>query len=349
MTNFFEIIRILFLGALSFFTASFLEPFLYRFLLKYNFGKQIRVDLNAPIFSNLHKKKEGTPTMGGILIWLTLIIFLALFWSLGKIFPETLLAKLNFLSRKETYLPLGIFLIAAFLGLIDDILGVYRIGPKGGGIRMRQRVILYAFAALIGGWWFFYKLGWDQIHIPFLGDFAIGLWYIPIFIFAVVSSGFSLNETDGLDGLAAGVLISAFSALTLIAFVQGRHDLASFTAVISGALLAFLWFNIPPAKFFMGDTGSMSLGVLLGVLSMLTNTFFLLPFFGFILVLESASVIIQIASRKILKRKVFLSAPIHHHFEAKGWQEPQIVMRFWVISAIFTIIGLIIFFLDKHL
>ncbi|MBI2450759.1 MAG: phospho-N-acetylmuramoyl-pentapeptide-transferase [Parcubacteria group bacterium] len=345
----FEIIRILILGSLSFLAALTFTPIFFKLFERYRLGKQIRIDENAPIFSSLHKKKEGTPTMGGILIWFTLIFLLFIFWFLAWLFPETFLVKINFLSRKETYLPLSLLLVGAFLGFIDDWLGIRRIGLKGGGIRMRQKVLLYSIAALIGGLWFFYKLDWDQIHIPFLGDFTIGIWYIPLFIFSVVASGFSLNETDGLDGLAGGVLISAFSALTLIAFSQGRYDLAVFTAVISGALLAFLWFNIPPARFFMGDTGSMSLGITLGVLSMLTNTFFLLPFFGFILVLESSSVIIQIASRLFFKKKVFLSTPIHHHFEAKGWPESRVVMRFWIISAIFTVFGLIIFFLDRHI
>jgi phospho-N-acetylmuramoyl-pentapeptide-transferase len=172
-------------------------------------------------------------------------------------------------------------------------------------------------------------------------------WYIPTFIFVLVATSFSVNETDGLDGLAGGTLLIAFASYAIISFVMGRYDLTVFCAVIIGALLAFLWFNIPPARFYMGDTGSMSLGITLGIIAMLTNNVFILPFIGFIFVVESVSVIIQILSRKIRHKKVFLSAPIHHHFQAKGWSESKIVMRFWLISGIMAVIGLMIFFADK--
>ena len=201
--------------------------------------------------------------------------------------------------------------------------------------------------AIVGAWWFYYKLEWDLIHVPFLGNFNIGPWYIPLFIFIIVATSFSVNETDGLDGLAGGTLLAAFSAYAAISLVEGRTDLAAFCVVISGALLAFLWFNINPARFFMGDTGAMSLGVTLGVIAMLTNTVFLLPLIGFVFVFESISVIIQVASKKIRKKKVFRAAPIHHHFEAIGWSEPKIVMRFWIISAVTTVLGLILFLVDK--
>jgi phospho-N-acetylmuramoyl-pentapeptide-transferase len=180
-----------------------------------------------------------------------------------------------------------------------------------------------------------------------LGNFNIGWWYIPLFIFVIVATSFSVNETDGLDGLAGGTLLFSFTAYAAIAYIQGKTDLAAFCVVIVGALLSFLWFNINPARFFMGDTGAMSLGVTLGVVAMLTNTVIILPIIGFIFVLESASVLIQITSKKIRKKKVFLSAPIHHHFEALGWSEPRIVMRFWIISAVTSILGLILFLIEK--
>jgi phospho-N-acetylmuramoyl-pentapeptide-transferase len=150
-----------------------------------------------------------------------------------------------------------------------------------------------------------------------------------------------------LDGLLGGVSLFAFIALAVVAFTLGRYDLSVFSGVIIGALLAFLWFNIYPARFFMGDTGSMSLGITMGVIAMLTNSALLLPLFGFILVIESLSVIIQILSKAIRKKKVFLSSPLHHHFEALGWPESQVTMRFWIVSAVMSAIGLITYFLSR--
>ncbi|PLX20355.1 phospho-N-acetylmuramoyl-pentapeptide-transferase, partial [Candidatus Parcubacteria bacterium] len=182
---------------------------------------------------------------------------------------------------------------------------------------------------------------------PFLGNFTLGWSYILLFIFVIVATSFSVNEADGLDGLAGGVLLFSFAAYAVISFSLGKYDLATFCGVIAGALLAFLWFNVIPARFYMGDTGAMSLGVTLGIIAMLTNTVFILPIIGFVLVLESLSVIIQIISKKFRGgKKVFLSAPIHHHFEAKGWSEPKIVFRIWIVSGITAVIGLMVFLLD---
>jgi phospho-N-acetylmuramoyl-pentapeptide-transferase len=149
-----------------------------------------------------------------------------------------------------------------------------------------------------------------------------------------------------LDGLAGGVMMVAFGAYGTIAFIQGNFNMAAFCGVILGALLAFLWFNIYPARFFMGDTGSMSLGVTLGVIAMLTNQFLLLPLIGFVLVVESLSTIIQVLSKKIRGKKIFLSSPIHHHFEAKGWPETKVTMRFWILSAVMAVLGIILAFMD---
>ena len=226
-----------------------------------------------------------------------------------------------------------------------------RIGSKGGGVRVSQKLLIYTALSAIGAWWFYSPniLDWHVLSIPFFGNFDIGAWYIPIFMFVIVASAFSANETDGLDGLLGGVSLFAFGALAVVAFALGRFDLAAMLGGIIGALLAFLWFNIYPAKFFMGDTGSMALGITLGVTTMLTNTVFLLPFFAVILVAESVSVILQMAGRKLFKRKIFLSAPIHHHFEALGWPESQVTMRFWIISVVFAAFGLTVFFIDKFL
>jgi len=214
---------------------------------------------------------------------------------------------------------------------------------------MRHRLLLYLLVAIGGAWWFYTKLDFNSINIPFLGDWIINWWYIPVAIFVIVATSFSANETDGLDGLAGGVFLIMFAAFGVIAFVQGRIDLVVFISAIMGSLVAFLWFNIYPARFFMGDTGSMSLGVTLGVIAMLTDTVLLLPLIGIVFVIESLSVIAQVLSRKLRGKKIFLSAPLHHHFEAKGWHETQVTMRFWVISAIGAILGLIVFLVDSKI
>jgi phospho-N-acetylmuramoyl-pentapeptide-transferase len=232
------------------------------------------------------------------------------------------------------------------VGLVDDYYNVRRIGPSGGGLRMRHRLLLYTAIAVIGALWFYFKLDWDIVRIPFVKTYEIGAWYIPFFVLVIVATAFSVNNADGLDGLAGGALLTSFSAYAAIAYVQGRYDLATFCAVIAGAILAFLWFNVHPAKFFMGDTGAMALGVTLGVVALLTNTPFLLLPIGIIFVVESLSIIVQVASKKLRGKKVFLSAPIHHHFEASGWPEEKVVMRFWMVSGVGAIIGLVIAIVD---
>lgn len=343
-----QAVRVIGLSLVSFLVALALTPLISRLLVRFHAAKQIRSSESAPVFSQLHAKKAGTPTMGGTIIWVTVLGLAILFLVLDLLF-DGFWTYLSFVDRAQTYLPIAAMMIAAILGLADDILGVLKVGPYGGGLRMTQKLALYLALAIIGALWFYYRLDWSILHIPFLGNFEIGWWYIPLFVFIIVASAFSANETDGLDGLAGGTMLFTFSALTVVAFAIGRYDLAVFAGVTIGALLAFLWFNIYPARFFMGDTGSMSLGITMGVVAMLTNTTLLLPFFASILVLESLSVIIQVASKKLRGKKVFISAPIHHHFEALGWPETLVTMRFWIISAIFSALGLILFFLERYL
>jgi phospho-N-acetylmuramoyl-pentapeptide-transferase len=343
-----ETVRIAIIFAIAFLVALIITPLWFKFLKKHNFGKQLRTDPNTPIFQSLHKSKAGIPTGAGVIIWATVIGIAIVFDLLNHLFGGVW-HTFNFISRSETYLPLAAMLIAALLGLLDDWLGVLKIGgANGGGLKIRHKSILYFLIALIGAWWFYFRLGWDVLSIPFVGSVTIGWWYIPIFVFIIFASAFSANETDGLDGLLGGVSLFAFIALTTVAFVLHRYDLAAFGGAVVGADLAFLWNNIYPAKFIMGDTGSMALGVTIGVIAMLTNTTFLLPFFAIILVIESLSVIIQLISKKLRHgKKIFRSTPIHHHFEAIGWPESQVTMRAWIISAMFCALGLIIFFLSR--
>lgn len=336
------IAKIFILSTISFVVTILWTPLLTKFLYKYKLGKSIRDTGKTPIFSKLHKKKAGTPTMGGLLIWVTTAVLALGIFLLSMVPGLEFLEWLNFLTRSETLLPLGALVAAAVVGLIDDWIDIKHKDSKKGGLTVIHRLIIFSAIAVVGAWWFYFKLDWDVITIPFIDSFAIGAWYIPLFILVIVSTAFSVNETDGLDGLAGGVLATSFGAYAAIAFVQGRYDLAAFCGVISGALLAFLWFNVYPARFIMGDTGSMALGTTLGIVAMLTNTVFILPIIGSILVLESLSVIIQLGSKKTRGKKVFLSAPIHHHFEAKGWPETKIVMRAWIISSVSAVIGLIV-------
>lgn len=343
-----EVIRIAFFTVLAFALAMILTPIWTAFLFRHRLGKQIRTSETAPVMSALHQHKAGTPTMGGVIMWITVLGLALVFHGLRLWFSGSNWQYLDFLSRNETWLPLAAFVAAALVGMADDLFGIWRIGPKGGGLRMRHRLFLYTTISAVGAWWFYFKLGWDFLHVPLFGDVLVGPWYMAIFLLVIVATSFSLNETDGLDGLAAGTVLPAFAALAAIAFVQGRYDLAVFCGTIVGVLLAFLWFNIPPARFFMGDTGAMALGVALGIVAMLTNQALLLPVIAFVLVLESGSVILQIISKKLCGgKKIFKSSPLHHHLEALGWPEPKIVMRLWIVAGVSSVIGLILALLDR--
>jgi phospho-N-acetylmuramoyl-pentapeptide-transferase len=327
----FALAKTFWLATLSFLVAILWTPLFTDFLYKNRLGKRIRQtgfdEKKAPIFYSLHKHKENTPTMGGLLIWITAAVI-------------TLLMNLH---RGQTWLPLFTLVATGLVGAADDLMNIFGIGPNRGGLRFRWKLLIYTLIAVIGAWWFFYKLEFSIISVPWIGQVEIGAWYIPLFIGVLVFTTFSANEADGLDGLAGGVMASCFAAYGIIALIQGKAELAAFCGTILGALLAFLWFNVYPARFFMGDTGSMALGMTLGVISFLTDTVFILPIIAFVLWAEGLSAIIQILSKKLRQgKKIFLSAPIHHHFEAIGWPEPRITMRFWIISAVTAMIGLFI-------
>lgn len=333
----FVLLKILGFSTASFIMALLITPFVWSIISQYGQKKTRK-------FLDFHNHKNGIPTMGGIIIWLTTVFLILLIFILSRINP-TNFEKLNFLTRPQTYLPLGTLLFAGLIGLLDDILGIL----KKKLLTIKYKIAIFTTAGLIGAWWFHYKLEWSEIHIPFFGNFPIDGWYIPIFIFIIVATAFSANETDGLDGLLGGVMAIVFFIFTIIAFVTNKYDLAIFCASISGALIAFLWFNVYPAKFFMGDTGSVALGITAGVIAMLTDTALLLPLIMFIPFIETVSVIIQIASVKIWGKKVFLFTPLHHHFEKLGWPETQITMRFWIINGITSAIALTFFFLDRQI
>jgi len=348
---FMNVVKVLMTGLLAFILAFLLTPLWTHFLYKYKIG--IRIKENGvggdklTYVSKLHAWKAGTPTMGGLLVWFTvLVLAFASEWIFPLIAEATdtnFIARLDFLKRSQTWLPLFTLVTAGLLGLLDDYMSVRGIGKnKGGGMRFLARFWWLFGIAGTGAWWFYYKLGWDSIHIPALGDFSIGWWYIPLFLFVILFTAISSNETDGLDGLNGGVLLIAFSSFSLIAFVHNKVDLASFCAAVSGALMAFLWFNIYPARFFMGDTGAISLGTTLGVVALLTNSALVLFLIVFIYVFESGSAAAQLFAKRFLGRKLFLAAPLHHHFEALGWPEPKVVMRAWIFTAMTALAGVIL-------
>jgi len=328
---------------LSFIVFVLLEPFFTKQLIKLKIGKQIRENAisgeKSTIFSQLHAKKKGTPTMGGILIWGSIFIVVII----SRILSAMGITDHSLLNRKETWIPLFTLLSFGILGAIDDYFNIKGIG-KTKGLSAKIKIIWLTILSLMGGIWFNQKLGFDHISIPIPGIEAlhVGWFYIIIFVVVIIATANAVNFTDGLDGLASGLLILAFGSFGIIAYMKGMLILSALCGVIAGANVAFLWFNVPPARFYMGDTGSLALGATLGVIAMLTEQTLILPIIGFIFVVEAVSVILQLTWKKFFKRKLFSIAPIHHHFEKKGWAEFTVVMRFWIIGGIFTTIGTII-------
>lgn len=316
-------------------------PLIIDALTKLKIAKQMReCSLDgkaASLFQKLHLKKTGTPTMGGILIWGT-TLFIMLF---GHVLYLLDLTDKSLINRNETYLPLFTLISTALLGAIDDYFNIKGIG-KQKGLSAKPKLFWLTFFAILGAYWFYFKLGINEIFIPFVGHIYIGPWYIPLFIFIILASANAVNFTDGLDGLAGGLTIIAFSALAVISYAQSLLILTAFCTIIIGATLAFLWFNIPPAKFYMGDTGALSLGATLGVIAMLTDSVAVFPLIMFVFVIETLSVIIQLLSKKFRGKKIFHIAPLHHHFEHVGWPESQITMRFWIVGAFIAGLGLIL-------
>jgi len=368
----FNVVKVLSLATVAAVAAVLWTPLLTHFLYKHRLWKKTARDKTitgeaAPIFYKLHKDKEvKTPRFGGLLIWLTALGVVFVFWLLAKLSNNPLFENLNFLSRSQTWLPLFTLVAASIVGLFDDTLqvcyhpnseapasGIGRAFKKiitsisgrgryvGGGMAFKRRLLIVALIGVIGGWWFFSKLGWHSIHIPLIGEFSIGFLYIPLFVIVMVAS-WSGGIIDGLDGLAGGAFTSIFGAFSIIAFSQGKIDLAAFCAVIAGTLFAFLWFNIPPARFYMGETGILGLTSTMAVVAFLTDSVLVLPVIAGLLVAESGSAILQLFSKKIRKKKLFLSTPIHHHFEAKGWPSYKVTMRFWIIGIVLAIVGVVI-------
>lgn len=338
----FSLPAILGYAAFTFIIALMATPWFVRFLRVNKIGKQLRVETmdgrDPTIFRTYHENKRGTPTMGGILIWAS--IFITVFVSRILSFWGTVDHSL--LQRGQVYLPLFMLLSLGLLGGIDDYLNIRGVGKKKGLDALPKILSLLVISGL-GALWFFFKLDYSAIYIPYVGSVDVGLWYIPIFMFIIVSTANAVNFTDGLDGLAGGLLVIGFASFGILAYIMELYVLAAFCAVAVGAVAAFLWHNVPPAIFFMGDTGSLALGGTLGVIALMIDQVLVLPFIGFIFVIEGLSVVIQLTSKKFRGgKKVFYAAPIHHHFEAMKWGESKVTMRFWIIGAFMALVGIIV-------
>jgi len=316
------------LSLAAFLLAMFLTP-LYTFVAyRYKFWKKQRTTSTTgealTVFNKLHAGKftRNIPTMAGLIFVISI----------------TLVTLFN-LDRGQTWLPLASLVGGALVGLLDDVINIRGSGKGVAGLRSSLKFAMISVIGLGLGWYFFAKIGVDVIHVPFVGDWTLGWLIVPLFAFVVVATGNAVNISDGLDGLAGGLVSISYGAFGVIALLQGHFILAGFCFTVVGALLSYLWFNIFPARFFMGDVGSFALGTSLGVVAILTNTLLLLPVIGLVFVVEAGSSLLQIFSKKVFKRKIFISAPIHHHLEASGWPETKVTMRFWVIACVCAFIG----------
>ena len=347
----FDMVKVFAPSTIAFIVGLSITPFISHYLYEHKLwkkksGKQSGIGGGGtPIFNKLHLSREtGTPRMGGTIIWLSALITMLIVWCISQIFPDhEILGSLNFLVPKQTYLPLFTLVTGSLIGLIDDILEVRGTGTYlAGGLSLKKRLLVVATIGLIGAMWFYKTPGNSEIFMPFLGSYDIGIFFIPFFILVMIAV-YSGGVIDGIDGLAGGVFMSIFSAFAGIAFFQGQINLAAFCVVIVGGLLAFLWFNIPPARFYMSETGTMGLTVTLVIVAFLTKQVMILPIVAFPLFITSLSDVIQVCSKKWRGgKKVFLVAPLHHHFEALGWPAHQVAMRYWVLSIVFAIIGMIL-------
>ncbi|HEC32655.1 MAG TPA: hypothetical protein ENI63_00150 [Candidatus Kaiserbacteria bacterium] len=347
-----DIVKVIVPAALAFFIGIAITPIITHYLYKYKVwkkagGKTALDGTKAVEFTKLREDVETkTPRMGGIVIWGSVLFTILFLWILSLTSNNDTFNKLDFLSRSQTWIPLFTLLVGAFVGFINDVLDVTSSSGER-GISLKVRLIVVGTVSLFIGWWFFEKLGIVSIAIPFDGDLFIGWLIIPLFMLVSLAL-YASGVIDGIDGLSGGVFASIFAAYAGIAFYQQQIDLAAFNATVVGALLAFLWFNIPPARFWMTETGTMGLTMTIAVVAFMTDTLgggegiAVLPIIAILLVITVISNIVQVLSKKFRGKKVFKVAPLHHHFEAIGWPGYKVTMRYWVVSVVFAVIGIII-------
>lgn len=344
-----DVIRVLIPAGTAFVIGVGFTPILTHYLYEYKAwkktsGKMAYDGSSASEFNRLHEKHEmRAPRMGGVIVWASTLVTIMFFAFLSFFFPGAVTHELNFFSRGQSWLPLAALLVGAIAGLIDDLL---IIRPGGDGLRLRYRLFIVIGLSLLIGLWFYDKLDVRTVNIPFDGELYLGFLIVPFFVLTSLAL-FASGVIDGIDGLSGGVFAAIFASYSIIAFSQNQIDLAAFCAVVTAALLAFLWFNIPPARFYMSDTGTMALTLTIPVIAFLTDTLgegigvAVLPIIGAILVATVASDILQMIWKKAFGRKLFRIAPLHHHFEALGWPGEKVTMRYWILSIVFAFLGVI--------
>lgn len=345
--------KVLLPAVLSFIIGVIIAPAIGRFLTRHQLWKKKNVSKtidgkDATITASLHNdEKAPVPRLGGIVVWGSVFATALLLWSISKVYPTVFTEKLDFISRNQTWLPLFAMLVGALVGGLDDLLVVEAFGSKlnsyiGGGLSFPIRLLAVSSLGLFAGWWFYFKLGVDSVHIPFYGDFQMGGLLFILFFIIVTLATFSTGVIDGVDGLSGGVMSAVFAAYGMIAYLHGQVDIATLCFVIVGGIMAFLWFNIPPAMFYLTETGMLALSLSLSVIAFLTDAVMYLPIIAFPLLVTTASVILQLFWKRVFKKKLFLVAPLHHHFQAKGWPAYKVAMRYWIVSYMCAMLGVII-------
>lgn len=353
---FIEIVKVLLPAILAFLVGIGITPHITDFLYKKEMWKKSKKEKavdghGTPIFdAKLDKERiTKTPRMGGLVIWISAFLVGGLIWILARILNIDIFDKIEFISRNQTWIPFATLLLGAIIGLVDDFLTVNNKGSYlAGGLPLKTRLLVVGAVGILIGFWFFLKLDIITLGIPFLGEITIGWLIVPVYAIILIAV-YSGGVIDGIDGLAGGVFATIFGAYSVIAFSLHQYDLAAFGTLIMGAILAFLWFNIPPARFYMSETGSMALTMTIGVMAFMTDSLgggigiTVLPIIALPLVLTVLSVIIQVLSKKFRNgKKVFQVAPLHHHFEAIGWPAYKVTMRYWVFAIISATLGVVI-------
>lgn len=351
-----DIVKIFLPSITAFAVGIAITPFITHYLYKYKLWKKQSVQKTidgreATISASLHNDEaKKTPRMGGLVVWWSVTFTALIFWLVSYLTQTEIFTKLDFVSRNQTWLPLATLILGGIVGFVDDFLGTQggagKGGYIGGGLSLKKRLLIVGLMGLFCACWFYFKLDIQTIGLPILGDLYLGAFFIPLFIIVVIGI-YSGGVIDGIDGLSGGILGSIFAAYAGIAFYQNQINLAAFCAVVVGAILAFLWFNIPPARFFMSETGMMGLTITLAVVAFMTDSLgggygvIVLPIIALPLVLTSLSNIIQVTSKRFRNgKKVFMVAPIHHHFQAIGWPAYKVTMRFWIIGVICALLGM---------
>jgi phospho-N-acetylmuramoyl-pentapeptide-transferase len=344
------IIKILLPAVIAFVIGVLITPIITHNLYKYKVwkkqgGKNAIGGHEAVEFNRLKGEGETkTPRMGGIVIWGSVFITIGILYLFTLVSSNSFFTDVFFLSRSQTWIPFTVLFIGAAIGFLNDF---YDIQHEGTGVRLRVRLVLISILAAFIGWWFYEKLGVTSISMPFSEPLEIGILLIPFFVL-LTNALYASGVIDGIDGLSGGVFAMIFSAYAGVSIIQLQYDLATFCVMLTGAILAFLWFNVPPARFWMTETGSMSLTLTLAVVVLMTdqlvegNGISLLPVIGFLLMVTVLSNIIQVTYRKITGKKFFRIAPLHHHFEAIGWPSYKVTMRYWIIGMLCAVSGVIL-------